>query len=160
MANDCSRDKVWIRMSRIAALYWCIKTMGNWAVHETQNWGGTRNAEKQRQAFSLFFLYLKTTMVSLWWGQSALEELIGTISTFHYWHCANVWITTTLPLEKATSELLPAGQEDLVLHLEISDQIRSKKVNAKDAMRSLKRRLEHKNPNVQLATLSVSKKDG
>ncbi|CDH51224.1 ubiquitin binding protein [Lichtheimia corymbifera JMRC:FSU:9682] len=72
-------------------------------------------------------------MVSLWWGQSALEELI----------------------EKATSELLPAGQEDLVLHLEISDQIRSKKVNAKDAMRSLKRRLEHKNPNVQLSTLSL-----
>jgi growth factor-regulated tyrosine kinase substrate len=59
-------------------------------------------------------------------------------------------------LEKATSELLPAGQVDLALHLEISDQIRSKKVNAKDAMKSLKQRLSHKNPNVILATLSVS----
>ncbi|KAI9311954.1 hypothetical protein BX666DRAFT_1991275 [Dichotomocladium elegans] len=72
-------------------------------------------------------------MVSLFWGQSALDELI----------------------EKATSELLPAGQENLPLHFEISDQIRSKKVNSKDAMRSLKRRLEHKNPNVLIATLSL-----
>lgn len=59
-------------------------------------------------------------------------------------------------IEKATSELLPAGQENLVLNLDISDQIRSKKINAKDAMRSFKRRLAHKNPNVQLATISVS----
>ena len=58
-------------------------------------------------------------------------------------------------LEKATSELLPAHQEDVALQFMISDQIRSKKVNAKDAMRSLHKRLQHKNPNVQMATLSV-----
>ncbi|CAO0794433.1 unnamed protein product [Mucor circinelloides] len=68
-----------------------------------------------------------------WWGQSPFDEVV----------------------EKATSELLPGGQEDLVLNLDISDQIRSKKINAKDAMRSFKRRLAHKNPNVQLATLNL-----
>ncbi|KAI9491158.1 hypothetical protein BDB00DRAFT_767657 [Zychaea mexicana] len=70
----------------------------------------------------------------MWWGQNAFDELI----------------------EKATSELLPANQEDVALQFMISDQIRSKKVNAKDAMRALKRRLEHKNPNVQNATLSLT----
>ncbi|KAJ2963665.1 hypothetical protein NQZ79_g1447 [Umbelopsis isabellina] len=72
--------------------------------------------------------------MSFWWGQSPFDESV----------------------ERATSELLPAGQENLALNLEIADQIRGKKINAKDAMRSLKTRLSHKNPNVQLLTLSVS----
>jgi growth factor-regulated tyrosine kinase substrate len=57
--------------------------------------------------------------------------------------------------DKATSELLPAGAEDIALNLEICDQIRSKTVPAKDAAAALKRRLNHKNPNVQLLALTV-----
>ncbi|KAI9283641.1 hypothetical protein BC943DRAFT_361915 [Umbelopsis sp. AD052] len=71
--------------------------------------------------------------MSFWWGQSPFDEIV----------------------ERATSELLPAGQENLALNLEIADQIRGKKVNAKDAMRSLKARMAHKNPNVQLLTLGL-----
>ncbi|CAO3610569.1 unnamed protein product [Cunninghamella echinulata] len=72
-------------------------------------------------------------MVSILWGSSAIDELI----------------------EKSTSEFVPSGQLDLGLQLEISDKIRSKKVNAKEAMQAMKKRLGHKNPNVQLATLSL-----
>ncbi|KAI9302983.1 hypothetical protein BJ944DRAFT_184120 [Cunninghamella echinulata] len=69
-----------------------------------------------------------------WWGTNPLDELI----------------------DKATSEYIPVGDGNLALHLEISDEIRSKKVNSKDAMRSLKRRIQHKNPNVVLAALNLT----
>jgi hypothetical protein len=58
--------------------------------------------------------------------------------------------------DKATSDLLPSGSEDIALNLEICDLIRSKNVSPSAAMKKLKTRLNHPNPNVQLLVLSVS----
>ncbi|PWN50402.1 hypothetical protein IE53DRAFT_379792 [Violaceomyces palustris] len=62
----------------------------------------------------------------------------------------------TEQVEKATSELLPAGQEDIALNLEICDQVRAKAVPAKQAMQVIKRRISHKNPNVVLLALGLT----
>ncbi|KAI8816735.1 putative vacuolar sorting-associated protein [Fimicolochytrium jonesii] len=59
-------------------------------------------------------------------------------------------------VDKATSENLPIGTEDLVLNLDIADKIKAKEVTPKQAAQSLKRRINHKNPNVQLLALKLT----
>ncbi len=70
------------------------------------------------------------------------------------------WFSNTVNIDeqvaRATSESIPFGETDLVTSLEICDMIRSKKVPANDAMKSLKKRLiSNKNPNVQMSTLHL-----
>lgn len=72
--------------------------------------------------------------MSLWWGSDPFAELVA----------------------KATSELLPAGQEDIALNLEICDQVRAKQVQPKQAMQVIKKRISDANPNVVLLALGVS----
>lgn len=61
-----------------------------------------------------------------------------------------------LNLDAATSEYLPGAQADLAKNLEICDLIKSRQVSGRDAMRSIKRRLCHRNPNVQLLALELT----
>ncbi|KAJ3198883.1 Vacuolar protein-sorting-associated protein 27 [Entophlyctis luteolus] len=58
-------------------------------------------------------------------------------------------------VEKATSENLPVGNEDLFVNLDLADKIKSKQIGARYAVLTIKRRLLHKNPNVQLLAIKL-----
>jgi hypothetical protein len=85
-------------------------------------------------------------MVSRLFGSNPLDDLIGKL---------HVLPSLLTGVDRATSEYLPAGQMDLALTLDVCDMIRSKQVPAKQALQSLKRRINHRNPNVQLLALNV-----
>ncbi|RKO99908.1 hypothetical protein CXG81DRAFT_13876, partial [Caulochytrium protostelioides] len=59
-------------------------------------------------------------------------------------------------VDRATSEELPVGTEDLALNLEIADQVKSKAFPVRTAIAALKRRIHHRNPNVQLLALKLA----
>ncbi|KAI9005067.1 hypothetical protein DFJ74DRAFT_405805 [Hyaloraphidium curvatum] len=58
-------------------------------------------------------------------------------------------------VERATSEAIPAGSDDIMVNLEVADKIKGKEVAPDKAMRTIKARLDHKNPNVQLLALKL-----
>lgn len=84
---------------------------------------------------------------------SEFDEL-STLIGIKRFNIANI-ININLILERATSEYIPAAQEDLALNLEITDVIKSKRVAPKDCLRLIIARLTHANPNVQLLTLQL-----
>lgn len=84
--------------------------------------------------------------------------VVSHIQTSHAWLIRTMVVSKSgfrELVEKATSQLIPSGQEDTFLYFEISDSIRAKNVTPQFASNELKQRLTHANPNVQILALSV-----
>jgi Ni,Fe-hydrogenase I cytochrome b subunit len=60
-----------------------------------------------------------------------------------------------LTLDSATSENLVGGALNIEAAMEAVDFIKSKHIGSKEAIKYIKKRLTHKNPNIQLLSLLV-----
>lgn len=58
-------------------------------------------------------------------------------------------------VDKATSPLLPIGTHDVATNFDVADAVRAKTAPPRAAAQTLKRKLQDRNPNVQLLALRV-----
>jgi growth factor-regulated tyrosine kinase substrate len=95
-----------------------------------------------------------------WWGSganAALDQQIEKATSSSLYALPISSYSSPASSAPWTNRHAPLHREDISLNLEISDVIRSKKVPPKEAMRSLKKRINHTNPNTQLSALNVSR---
>ncbi|TGJ77116.1 hypothetical protein E0Z10_g10763 [Xylaria hypoxylon] len=96
-------------------------------------------------------------MMGGWWSSSANSALDEQIDKATGSSLYERPLPDSTPLvSRYMTNSFSSRSEDIPLNLEISDVIRSKTVQPKEAMRSLKRRIGNKNPNTQLSALNLT----